>query len=150
MLIIVDYQNYQTDSFVVDWLFVKQKLTERLMSKFAVLQEEIVSRVNVIVNTRCEGCKIDDPSQFNHACCMTTEDEKIFGHFEEVFESLDTAEIVAAVKEKLFEDLLVKVLGAHLARKIYGIGEEEEAEKQTLDEEEETAVTSTVREPNFL
>ena len=75
------------------------------------LLNEMQVKINQLTTEGCHGCQIDHPSQRRHACCMLDLDERVLMYFDEAFSFIDSEFILPALKEVLYEKLLIQAVG---------------------------------------
>ena len=104
------------------------------------LLNEMQVKINQLATEGCHGCQIDYPSQRRHACCMLNLDERVLMYFDEAFCFIDSEFILPALKEVLYEKLLIQAVGPQTAEVLYGVKSEgKRSKKNTIVE----AVSST-------
>lgn len=70
---------------------------------YRALIEEMGFQVGEMARKNCNGCRIDHPSQRQHACLMDTMEEMTWKYFDKVWDSLDFRAVLEKFKEKFEE-----------------------------------------------
>ena len=102
------------DEVELEAQLVRNKIADVIQGEFA---REINGLVYEEARRCCEGCQLDDPSQFHHECMMTDEDELWIKHYRSAKEHLNVEKLWSIIEKEVFlkldiylEDLRFKYL----------------------------------------
>jgi len=94
----------------------RQEKIEKLLLEAYANSKSFIRAVTKISRERCEGCEIDDPSQFHHDCMMLDPQSTVWRYSVDALQRVDDDEAMILFKEYSDQELNVPLNGLELLR----------------------------------